>query len=101
MMPLYFGGVMKSLALLTVLTVFLTIPPRATAQGLRGAAIGAGNSARPAAQTGTITSQTRQGGASTTTITTAPAAPGGQAPNVQIRSAPIAVTPQFILPGRS
>ena len=89
---------MKSLVMVTVLTVFLTIPPRATAQGLRGAAIGAGNSARPAVQTGTITGQTRQGGASTTTITTAPAAPGGQAPNAQIRSAPIAATPQFVPP---
>lgn len=88
---------MKSLALLTVLTVFLTLSPRATAQSLRGAATGAGNSAGRAAQPGTITSQTRQGGASTSTITTTTAPGGALAPNAQIRSTPT-VTPQLFVP---
>ncbi len=87
---------MKSL-LLTLLTVFLALPPRATAQGLRGAAPGVGNSARPGAQTGTITSQTRQGGAGTTTITTTTAPGGALAPNAAIRSTPV-VTPRLFVP---
>ncbi|MGZ8487148.1 MAG: SAM-dependent methyltransferase [Candidatus Binatia bacterium] len=87
---------MKSLVLVTVFTVFLTLAPRATAQGLRGAATGRGNSLG-SAQSGTITSQTRQGGASTTTITTTTAPGGALAPKAQIRSTPTA-TPQLFVP---
>ena len=85
---------MKSLVLLSFLTVFLTLPPRAAAQGIRGAATGTGSSLG-SGRAGTITTQTRQGGASATTITAAPPPAGGLAPNVQFRGVPIAATPQF------
>lgn len=88
---------MKSLALLAVLTVLLILPPRVMAQGFRGAATGAVNSAGPA-RTGTITSQTRHGKTASMTITTAPPAAVVPAPNVQIHGSPTAVPQQFVPP---
>jgi hypothetical protein len=88
---------MKSVALLAVLTVLLILPPRAMAQGFRGAATGAGNSLAPA-RSGTTMSPARSGTPGSVIITTTPKPAVTAAPGAPIQSTPHAAVPQFVPP---